>query len=244
MKRAEFFRQRLQHLLGRSVRGGLVDKHRSEGPDTGSEFAGDVAGCVVVILDDLISTGGTMRRAAEACRARDAAAVYLAATYGLFTSDAEATLIGAPVDGIMVRCLAVITQGNPGALAGRVRRRCGIGERGRHSLASDGSTGRTGLRKPTDRTPTSTCSVRIGEHRLEGDLRVPAGANGLVIFAHGSGSSRLSPRNTRVAEALNAHGMATLMFDLLAASEAGDRRNVFDIPLLAALGRGALVGAR
>lgn len=72
----------------------------------------------------------------------------------------------------------------------------------------------------------------IGDHRLEGVLSVPEGARGLVIFAHGSGSSRLSPRNTRVARALNARGLATLLFDLLTEREAADRRNVFDIPLL------------
>lgn len=53
-----------------------------------------------------------------------------------------------------------------------------------------------------------------------------------MIFAHGSGSSRLSPRNVEVAEALNAAGLATLLFDLLTPEEADDRRNVFDINLL------------
>ena len=68
---------------------------------------------------------------------------------------------------------------------------------------------------------------------LEGLLTVPAGATGIVLFAHGSGSSRLSPRNTHVARALNEAGLATLLFDLLLPREAGDRRKVFDIPLLA-----------
>ena len=54
----------------------------------------------------------------------------------------------------------------------------------------------------------------------------------MVIFAHGSGSSRLSPRNIQVAEALNRRGVATLLFDLLAPEEEGDRRNVFNIELL------------
>lgn len=54
----------------------------------------------------------------------------------------------------------------------------------------------------------------------------------MVVFAHGSGSSRLSPRNTRVARQLNEQGFATLLFDLLSDAEAEDRRNVFDIPLL------------
>jgi dienelactone hydrolase len=71
----------------------------------------------------------------------------------------------------------------------------------------------------------------IGRHRLEGILTVPEDAKGIIIFAHGSGSSRLSPRNTRVAQAFNACGL-TLLFDLLTEREAADRRNVFDIPLL------------
>jgi pimeloyl-ACP methyl ester carboxylesterase len=62
---------------------------------------------------------------------------------------------------------------------------------------------------------------------------MPDRALGLVLFAHGSGSSRLSPRNTRVARALNDAGLATLLFDLLATRESSDRAKVFDIPLLA-----------
>ena len=75
-------------------------------------------------------------------------------------------------------------------------------------------------------------TVEVGGHHLEGILSIPADAIGLVIFAHGSGSSRLSPRNTRVARELNARRLGTLLFDLLTESEAADRSNVFDIPLL------------
>jgi putative phosphoribosyl transferase len=69
---------------------------------------------------------------------------------------------------------------------------------------------------------------------LAGTLELaPAGSQGVVLFAHGSGSSRLSPRNTYVARELRKAGMATLLFDLLTESEELDRRNVFDIALLA-----------
>jgi putative phosphoribosyl transferase len=68
---------------------------------------------------------------------------------------------------------------------------------------------------------------------LSGALRIPSAAFALVVFAHGSGSSRLSPRNIAVASALNGHGIATLLFDLLTPQEEADRANVFDIPLLA-----------
>ncbi len=67
---------------------------------------------------------------------------------------------------------------------------------------------------------------------LEGTLTVPAGAQGIVLFAHGSGSSRLSPRNTYVAKALQKAGIGTLLFDLLTDDEASDRENVFDIDFL------------
>jgi putative phosphoribosyl transferase len=76
-------------------------------------------------------------------------------------------------------------------------------------------------------------TVHIPPIGLAGTLCFPAGAAGLVIFAHGSGSSRLSPRNVAVAEGLNKQGMATLLFDLLTLEEEMDRANVFDIRLLA-----------
>ena len=76
--------------------------------------------------------------------------------------------------------------------------------------------------------------LRIGRHRLPARLDFPETTpRGLVLFAHGSGSSRLSPRNRYVAGALNKRGLATLLFDLLTEEESFDRRNVFDIPLLA-----------
>lgn len=74
----------------------------------------------------------------------------------------------------------------------------------------------------------------VGPSKLEGVLRLPEAAIGLVIFAHGAGSSSLSPRNNHDAEALGRRGIATLLFDLLTEEKARDRANVFDIPLLSA----------
>ncbi len=68
---------------------------------------------------------------------------------------------------------------------------------------------------------------------LPGTLVIPEQCCGLVIFAHGSGSSRLSPRNIRVAEYLQRGQLGTLLFDLLTRNEAQDRENIFDIELLA-----------
>lgn len=75
--------------------------------------------------------------------------------------------------------------------------------------------------------------VRVGPRGLSGEAGVPARALGLVVFAHGSGSGRGSPRNRFVTTVLHDRRMATLLFDLLTADEALDRRNVFDIDLLA-----------
>jgi putative phosphoribosyl transferase len=88
-------------------------------------------------------------------------------------------------------------------------------------------------------TVRRTVLVNVDPVRLPGDLVVPNGALGMVIFAHGSGSSRLSPRNRQVAERLHEAGLGTLLFDLLTPEEAEDRAKVFDIGLLA----GRLEGA-
>jgi dienelactone hydrolase len=95
--------------------------------------------------------------------------------------------------------------------------------------------------------PTSSrfneVEIPCGEVVLEGDLTVPAGARGIVLFAHGSGSSRRSPRNRYVAEQINKVGLGTLLFDLLTPREAraevftGEMR--FNIPFLTARLRAA-----
>jgi len=83
--------------------------------------------------------------------------------------------------------------------------------------------------------PSSRVQVSIPaeERKLEGELIVPGDASGAVAFAHGSGSSRHSPRNQFVARQLQQAGLATLLLDLLEEEEARDRRKVFDIELLA-----------
>ncbi|MFH8387546.1 phosphoribosyltransferase family protein [Kitasatospora sp. NPDC018058] len=95
---------------------------------------------------------------------------------------------------------------------------------------------------PASRLPARSVSARsadpevvvnAGPVRLGGQLTAPEGAAGIVVFAHGSGSSRHSPRNRFVAGELNRAGLATLLFDLLTEEEAFDRANVFDTALLA-----------
>ena len=85
-----------------------------------------------------------------------------------------------------------------------------------------------------DRAPQERIrTITIPPVGLEGLLGLPTAARGIVLFAHGSGSGRFSPRNNFVAQALRGAGLATLLFDLLTADEAQDRRNVFNIELLA-----------
>ncbi|WP_416840848.1 dienelactone hydrolase family protein [Haloferax sp. DFSO52] len=75
-------------------------------------------------------------------------------------------------------------------------------------------------------------TIPVDGVELEGDLRVPAGASGLVVFAHGSGSSRKSPRNNYVAEVIRDRTVGTLLFDLLTEQEDETYETRFDIPLL------------
>jgi putative phosphoribosyl transferase len=90
-----------------------------------------------------------------------------------------------------------------------------------------------------ERRPPLRCEVSVpsGPDKLVGELAIPQGSDGLIVFAHGSGSGRHSPRNQFVSEALIRVGIATLLLDLLTPREAledeRDRRFRFDIPLLA-----------
>jgi putative phosphoribosyl transferase len=83
------------------------------------------------------------------------------------------------------------------------------------------------------KTSASVRPVPVGPLALPGELLVPPRATSLVLFVHGSGSSRSSERNRWVAGVLQQHQLATLLFDLLSDAEAADRRKVFDIDLLA-----------
>lgn len=86
---------------------------------------------------------------------------------------------------------------------------------------------------PDPMTRTDEVIVPSESIRLAGILAVPVNSTALIVFAHGSGSGRHSPRNRFVADVLNRAGLATMLIDLLVADEEGDRRRVFDIELLA-----------
>ena len=101
-KRSEQFRQSLEQLTGREVSSAHMEKYRSGGVVSGTLLAGDVRGKVAVIIDDLISTGGTLVRAAEACRAEGAVQVFAGAAHGLFVDGATKLFATPALDGVTV----------------------------------------------------------------------------------------------------------------------------------------------
>jgi ribose-phosphate pyrophosphokinase len=101
-KRAQLLRESLERHLGRAVDFGVVEKRRSQGVVSGHQLMGELAGRAVAIVDDLISSGTTLRRAARACREAGATAVYVGATHALFTAGSEALLEDRLVDEIAV----------------------------------------------------------------------------------------------------------------------------------------------
>lgn len=101
-KRADLLREALEAAIGRPVVKAFVEKHRSAGVVSGDLFAGDVADATCIIVDDLISTGGTLVRAAKAARARGARKVIACVAHGLFMPGSEKTLADPAIDRIMV----------------------------------------------------------------------------------------------------------------------------------------------
>jgi putative phosphoribosyl transferase len=87
--------------------------------------------------------------------------------------------------------------------------------------------------KITENELQAEVQIPADEHELKGTLSRPAGSKSIVVFAHGSGSGRFSPRNQFVARSLQAAGIGTLLIDLLEENEEDDREKVFDIELLA-----------
>ncbi|MES9522632.1 phosphoribosyltransferase family protein [Streptomyces capoamus] len=181
-----------------------------------------VTGRTAVVVDDGVATGATARAACRIARARGAARVVLAVPVAprdfarRLAGDAdELVCLHSPRDFAAVgQFYADFTQVADAEVTDCLRRAA------RRHPAGAGATGRD-------------VTVTAGAVRLGGRLTVPEGAVGVVVFAHGSGSSRHSPRNRFVAEGLHRAGLATLLFDLLTDAEEADRDNVFDIALLA-----------
>jgi ribose-phosphate pyrophosphokinase len=102
VKRAESFREALSAALGRPVTGAFVEKYRSAGVVSGEAVVGGVAGRTAIIVDDLISSGTTLARAAQACKVRQAKTVYAVATHGGFATNASQVLAEAPLEKVVV----------------------------------------------------------------------------------------------------------------------------------------------
>ena len=102
MKRAELLRENLEVALGRPVGKGLAEKHRSAGVVSGNLFAGDVAGATTLIIDDLISTGGTLLRTARSARSAGAKSVIALVTHGLFMSGSSDVLADQALDQVVI----------------------------------------------------------------------------------------------------------------------------------------------
>ena len=101
-KRAELFREALESSLGKAVGKAFADKHRSAGVVSGDLFIGDVAGATALVIDDLISTGGTLLRAARAARQAGARRVIALVTHGLFMAGAAEVLADPAIDRLVV----------------------------------------------------------------------------------------------------------------------------------------------
>jgi ribose-phosphate pyrophosphokinase len=101
-KRAEFFRESLETALGCQIGKGFADKHRSAGVVSGDLFVGDVAGATALIIDDLISTGNTLLRAAKAARRAGATRVLAFVTHGLFMAGAAEVIADPALDRLIV----------------------------------------------------------------------------------------------------------------------------------------------
>jgi len=102
VKRAEDFRQALSRRLGREAGGAFLEKYRSAGVVSGAAVVGDIEGRVAIIVDDLISTGGTIARAVAACRSRGAKAVYAVATHGIFVGEAARMVADSGLERLVV----------------------------------------------------------------------------------------------------------------------------------------------
>ncbi|MEY4173858.1 MAG: hypothetical protein RI900_1023 [Actinomycetota bacterium] len=203
--RAELLRteERERQVLERRVRGLRAVRPRES-----------LEGRTALLVDDGIATGATMRAAVQVARAHGARRVVVAAPV-------------APPE--VVDMLARITDevvvlDEPGNFEA-------VGKWYRHFDVVTDEQVVDLLREAVPRH--REVAVVVDDLALLGTLSVPAHPVGVVVFAHGSGSSRHSPRNQQVAHRLNSAGLATLLFDLLSDDEARHRSNVFDVELLA-----------
>jgi putative phosphoribosyl transferase len=220
--------------LSEKEMGAVETKQWAELQRRSERFRGDhdrisLKGRIAVIIDDGIATGATAQAACQVAHAEGASRVVLAIPVGAtdtakkFAEYAdEVVCLETPVPYFAVgqgyRDFAQTSDDEVVALLNRAR-------------STFGAVARAGADDPPLRD--EEVQVTAGPVSVAGHLTIPKHPKGVVVFAHGSGSSRNSPRNRYVAEVLNKAGFATVLFDLLTPDEEGNRANVFDIALLA-----------
>lgn len=180
----------------------------------------DVSGRVVIVVDDGLATGATMRAALAAVRQQHpavlVAAVPVAAPDGL--------------EGLTDLADELVCLYSPArfqAVAQFYEKFPPVDDKQALRLLSAPARASVGL------PPSRPISFELPDVRLPGDLAVPDDARGLVVFAHGSGSDRFSPRDRNLASALQRAGVATLLFDMLTPEEGQSRAVCFDVATLA-----------
>jgi predicted phosphoribosyltransferase/predicted alpha/beta-hydrolase family hydrolase len=178
----------------------------------------ELGGRTVIVVDDGLATGSTMIAALKAARARGPAHLVCAVPVAARDSLAQVARFADTVV-----CLATPS---PFKAVGRYYIHFG-------AVTDPEVIALLAPSHATPELPRTAVKIPVADFFLDGDLTSPPHARGLVIFAHGSGSSRASPRNRSVAAELNKRGFATLLFDLLTEVEDRDRNVRFDIPLLA-----------
>lgn len=221
-----------------------------------------LSGRTAVLVDDGLATGGTARAAIAAAYARGAAHVILAVPVGASSTverlrkEADAVICLLTPEpmwaiGMWYRDFSQVSDLEVMGLLARARGRekgwgaadeadgaatDGAASAGQRWDATESGEGASEAGDPEASADCDGVEVEIpfeAGKSATGDLVVPSSASALVLFAHGSGSSRRSPRNRQVASALNEQGIATLLFDLLTPSEELQRANIFDVALLA-----------
>lgn len=185
-----------------------------------------LAGRVVVVVDDGIATGSTARAACQVARAHGAERVVLATPVA---PSGVRDRFGDDVDDVVVLA-------SPEVFVAIGQFYADFSQTSDSEVATLLARATEWSKRPGSGSVTATdddVEVTADALRLPGRLTVPASASGVVVFAHGSGSSRHSPRNKVVGGVLSEAGLGTLLFDLLTGDEEAERGNVFDIGLLA-----------